>query len=40
MVVLSLFDGISCGQLALTNLGVKIDKYYGTDEELRHYAGR
>lgn len=31
MVVLSLFDGISCGQLALTNLGVKIDKYYASE---------
>lgn len=31
MVVLSLFDGISCGQLALTNLGYKIDKYYASE---------
>lgn len=31
MVVLSLFDGISCGQLALTNLGIKIDKYYASE---------
>lgn len=31
MVVLSLFDGISCGQLALTNLGCKIDKYYASE---------
>ena len=28
MVVLSLFDGISCGRLVLHNLGIKIDKYY------------
>ena len=31
MVVLSLFDGISCGQLALTNLGYKIYKYYASE---------
>ena len=26
-----MFDGISCGQLALTNLGYKIDKYYASE---------
>lgn len=26
--VLSLFDGISCGQVALNKLGVEVDKYY------------
>ena len=28
MIVLSMFDGISCGQLALNKLGVNIEKYY------------
>lgn len=28
MVILSLFDGMSCGQIALKELGVTIDKYY------------
>lgn len=31
MVVLSLFDGISCGQIALKQLGVKVDKYYASE---------
>lgn len=31
MVVLSLFDGISCGQLALQKAGVKIDRYYASE---------
>ena len=36
MKVLSLFDGMSCGQLALTQLGIKIDKYYAS--EIDKYA--
>ena len=28
MNVLSLFDGISCGQIALNRVGIKIDNYY------------
>lgn len=28
MKVLSLFDGISCGHLALDKIGIKVDKYY------------
>lgn len=36
MNVLSLFDGISCGQLALERAGVKIDKYYAS--EIDKYA--
>lgn len=28
MIVLSLFDGMSCGQIALRQLGIKVDKYY------------
>ena len=31
MNVLSLFDGISCGQLALQRAGIKIDKYYASE---------
>jgi DNA-cytosine methyltransferase len=31
MNVLSLFDGISTGQLVLRNLGLKIDKYYASE---------
>lgn len=31
MVVLSLFDGISCGQLALQRAGIKVDKYYASE---------
>lgn len=29
--VLSLFDGISCGQVALKQLGIEIDKYYSSE---------
>ena len=36
MRVLSLFDGISCGQLALRRAGVKIDVYYAS--EIDKYA--
>jgi site-specific DNA-cytosine methylase len=31
MNVLSLFDGMSCGQLALTQLGFKIDNYFASE---------
>jgi DNA (cytosine-5)-methyltransferase 3A len=31
MIVLSLFDGISCGQLALQRAGIKIDKYFASE---------
>lgn len=31
MTVLSLFDGMSCGQIALRELGVKIDAYYASE---------
>jgi len=33
MNVLSLFDGMSCGQLALNRLGIKYDKYYAAEIE-------
>jgi len=33
MTVLSLFDGISCGQLALQRAGVHVDKYYASEIE-------
>ena len=29
--VLSLFDGISCGQVALTQLGIDIETYYSSE---------
>jgi len=29
--VLSLFDGMSCGQIALNNLGININKYYAAE---------
>jgi hypothetical protein len=31
MKVLSLFDGMSCGQIALNNLGFKIDNYFAAE---------
>ena len=31
MNILSLFDGMSCGQIALKELGVKIDNYYASE---------
>jgi site-specific DNA-cytosine methylase len=36
MNVLSLFDGISCGQVALQRAGIKVDKYYAS--EIDKYA--
>jgi DNA (cytosine-5)-methyltransferase 3A len=31
MNVLSLFDGISCGQLALERANIKVDKYFASE---------
>jgi DNA (cytosine-5)-methyltransferase 3A len=31
MNVLSLFDGMSCGQIALDQLGIKVDNYYASE---------
>ena len=31
MNVLSLFDGMSCGQIALKELGIISDKYYASE---------
>ena len=31
MNVLSLFDGISCGQIALNRAGIKYDKYFASE---------
>ena len=31
IVVLSLFDGMSCGRIALDKLGVKVDKYFASE---------
>ncbi len=36
MNVLSLFDGMSCGQIALERVGVKVDKYFAS--EIDKYA--
>ena len=36
MNVLSLFDGMSCGQLALNRLGIEYDTYYAS--EIDKYA--
>jgi site-specific DNA-cytosine methylase len=36
MNILSLFDGMSCGQLAINRLGIKYDKYYAA--EIDKYA--
>jgi DNA-cytosine methyltransferase len=36
MNVLSLFDGMSCGQIALNNLGIKYDNYFAS--EIDKYA--
>lgn len=36
MIVLSLFDGISCGRVALEKAGIKVDKYYAS--EIDKYA--
>ena len=36
MNVLSLFDGMSCGQIALERAGIKVDKYYAS--EIDKYA--
>ncbi|NLK23082.1 MAG: DNA cytosine methyltransferase, partial [Clostridiales bacterium] len=29
--VLSLFDGMSCGQIALERIGVKVDRYFASE---------
>jgi len=34
MNVLSLFDGISCGQIALERAGIKIDNYYASEIDI------
>jgi DNA (cytosine-5)-methyltransferase 3A len=36
MNVLSLFDGISCGQIALDRVGIKVDKYFAS--EIKNFA--
>ena len=36
MIILSLFDGISCGQVALERAGIKVEKYYAS--EIDKYA--
>lgn len=46
MIVLSLFDGISCGQVALERAGLKVDKYFASEIKkhaikvtMEHYPG-
>lgn len=34
--VLSLFDGMSCGQIALGQLGIKVDNYFSS--EIKEHA--
>jgi len=36
MIILSLFDGMSCGRIALDRAGIKVDKYYAS--EIDKYA--
>ena len=31
MIVLSLFDGMSCGMIALERAGIKVDKYFASE---------
>ena len=31
MKVLSLFDGISCGRLALERVGIQVEKYFASE---------
>lgn len=31
ITVLSLFDGISCGQIALERAGIEVDTYYASE---------
>jgi len=38
MNVLSLFDGISCGMIALERAGIEVDKYYAS--EIDKYAAK
>lgn len=33
LVVLSLFDGMSCGQISLKELGIEVDKYFASEIE-------
>lgn len=44
LTVLSLFDGISCGRIALERVGIKVDRYYASEIKkiaiettMRHY---
>ena len=36
MKILSLFDGMSCGRIALERAGIKVEKYYAS--EIDKYA--
>lgn len=38
MKVLSFFDGIACGMEALKRVGIKVDKYYACEVDLKAIA--
>ena len=38
MNVLSLFDGMSCGQIALDQLGIKVDQYFASEIDTKAIA--
>lgn len=38
MIVLSLFDGMSCGQIALIELGVNVERYYASEVDKQAIA--
>ena len=37
MNVLILFDGMSCGQIALNRCGIKYDKYFAKSDRKKHH---
>ena len=39
MNVLSLFDGMSCGQIALDKLGIKVGNYFASEIDKVCYTG-
>ena len=42
MKVLSLFDGMSCGQLALQRAGIEVEEYYASEVDkyaIKHGGG-
>ena len=39
MNVLSLFDGMSCGQIALERAGINVSKYYAAELDKNYFDG-